>query len=60
MSLAMQHDLRPRLSGKRRLRRLLQRFLALRRHPPYGDNEYFRRAVRRHEVFFQATWEKPS
>ncbi|MDR2092454.1 MAG: PIG-L family deacetylase [Azoarcus sp.] len=56
MALAMMHDLAPRLPRKHRLRRILQRWLACRRHPPYGDNEYFRKAVRRHEVFFQETW----
>ncbi|MDR0701126.1 MAG: hypothetical protein LBF61_01735, partial [Azoarcus sp.] len=58
MALAMMHDLASRLPRKRRLRRILQRWLACRRHPPYGDNEYFRKAVRRHEVFFQETWER--
>jgi hypothetical protein len=28
---------------KRRLRRAIQRVLAARRHPPYGENEYFAR-----------------
>jgi LmbE family N-acetylglucosaminyl deacetylase len=60
MALAMVHDLAPRLPVKRHLRRRLQRWLAARRHPPYGDNEYFRKAVRRHEVFFWETWEKQS
>ena len=52
MALAMQHDLQGRLSGKKALRRNLQRLLAGRRHPPYGDNEFFRKAVRRHELFW--------
>jgi LmbE family N-acetylglucosaminyl deacetylase len=60
MALAMMHDLCPPLPHKRRLRRLLQRLLAARRHPLYGENEYFRKAVRRHEVFFRGTWTRPS
>ena len=52
MALAMMHDLSPPIPQKRRLRRLIQTLLAARRHPPYGENEYFRKAVRRHEVFF--------
>ncbi|MDR1461939.1 MAG: PIG-L family deacetylase [Azoarcus sp.] len=52
MALAMMHDLAPPLPFKKRLRRTLQRLLAGRRHPPYGENEYFRKAVRRHELFW--------
>ncbi|MDR1936416.1 MAG: PIG-L family deacetylase [Candidatus Accumulibacter sp.] len=54
MALGMMHDLRTPPPFKRRLRRAIQRVLAARRHPPWGENEYFRKAVRRHEVFFQA------
>ena len=60
MALAMMHDLTMPLPFKKRLRRALQGTLAGRRHPPWGENEFFRKAVRRHEVFFQETWEKPS
>jgi LmbE family N-acetylglucosaminyl deacetylase len=66
MALAMVHDLAPPLPLKKRLRRALQQALAGRRHPPYGENEYFRKAVRRHELFWvetadrkNATREKP-
>lgn len=52
MALAMMHDLQPRLALKKRIRRLLQRWLAGRRWPAYGDSEFFRKAVRRHELFF--------
>ncbi|NQD35776.1 PIG-L family deacetylase [Permianibacter sp. IMCC34836] len=52
MALAMMHDLQPRLPLKKRLRRLLQRGLAGRRWPAFGDSEFFRKAVRRHELFF--------
>lgn len=52
MSLGMMHDLQPLAPLKRRLRRLLQRYLAGRRWPATGDNEFFRKAVRRHELFW--------
>jgi len=52
MALAMMHDLTTPLPFKKRLRRALQRLLAQRRHPPYGNNEFFRKAVRRHELFW--------
>jgi LmbE family N-acetylglucosaminyl deacetylase len=55
MALAMMHDLAPPASFKKRLRRALQRALAGRGHPPYGENEYFRKAVRRHELFWVET-----
>lgn len=54
MSLGMMHDLQPRPPLKRRLRRLLQRCLAARRWPAFGENEFFRKAVRRHELFWVA------
>jgi hypothetical protein len=53
MALAMMHDLIEPLSFKERCRRALQRFFVGRIHPPYGDNAFFRKAVRRHELFFQ-------
>jgi len=52
MSLGMMHDLQPRAPFKRRVRRFLQRWLAGRELSPYGENEYFRKAVRRHELFW--------
>ncbi len=52
MALGMMHDLQPRLPLKRRLRRLIQRCLTGRRASPYGENEFFRKAVRRHELFW--------
>lgn len=54
MSLGMMHDLQPSPPFKRRLRRLLQRILAGRRWPTTGENEFFRKAVRRHELFWVA------
>ncbi|MDR2164308.1 MAG: PIG-L family deacetylase [Zoogloeaceae bacterium] len=59
MALAMMHDLITPLSRKKRLRRLLQRWLAGRRHPPCGAHEFFRKAVRRHELFWVESCENP-
>ncbi|MDR3299022.1 MAG: PIG-L family deacetylase [Candidatus Accumulibacter sp.] len=56
MALAMTHDLTTPLSAKRRLRRAIQRLFAGRSHPPYGENEFFRKAVRRHELFWVESW----
>ncbi|MEO4045489.1 PIG-L family deacetylase [Pseudomonas sp. CAU 1711] len=55
MALAMQHDLQLPLPTKKRLRRLIQRLLAGRRWPSSGEDEFFRKAVRRHELF----WVRP-
>ena len=55
MALAMQHDLQPPLSCKKKLRRLIQSLITQRAHPKFGENEFFRKAVRRHELF----WVKP-
>jgi LmbE family N-acetylglucosaminyl deacetylase len=52
MALGMMHDLQPPAPFKRRLRRVIQRLLAGRRASPYGENEFFRKAVRRHELFW--------
>ncbi|WP_349570634.1 PIG-L deacetylase family protein [Azotobacter salinestris] len=54
-ALAMQHDLQAPLAPKRRLRRLIQQLLAGRRWPATGADEFFRKAVRRHELF----WVRP-
>ncbi len=53
MALGMMHDLQPPAPFKRRLRRLLQRWLAGRQPSPFGENEFFRKAVRRHELFWR-------
>ncbi len=55
MALAMQHDLQTPLPFRKRLRRILQWLLAGRRWPRTGEDEFFRRAVRRHELF----WVRP-
>lgn len=52
MALRMQHDLQPPLAGKKRIRRLIQQVLTGRRWPKTGDNEFLRKAVRRHELFW--------
>ena len=54
-ALAMQHDLQTPLSFKKRLRRFIQWCLAARRWPQAGEDEFFRKAVRRHELF----WVRP-
>ncbi|MBD9398829.1 PIG-L deacetylase family protein [Pseudomonas sp. PDM11] len=55
MALALQHDLQGPLPLKKRLRRTIQRLLAGRRWPACGEDEFFRKAVRRHELF----WVRP-
>lgn len=55
MALAMQHDLQGPLALKKKLRRLVQRLLAGRQWPATGEDEFFRKAVRRHELF----WVRP-
>ncbi len=55
MALGMMHDLQPRPPFKRRLRRRLQGWLAGRRWPAYGEDEFMRKAVRRHELFWVET-----
>ncbi|OHC33409.1 MAG: GlcNAc-PI de-N-acetylase [Pseudomonadales bacterium RIFCSPLOWO2_12_59_9] len=52
MALQMQHDLQGSLPFKKRLRRLIQWLLLGRRWPATGDNEFMRKAVRRHELFW--------
>ncbi|MBD1549863.1 PIG-L deacetylase family protein [Pseudomonas typographi] len=52
MALRMQHDLQGPLPFKRRLRRWVQWALAGRRWPATGEDEFFRKAVRRHELFW--------
>lgn len=52
MALAMEHDLQGALGFKRQLRRVIQHMLAGRRWPVTGSNEFFRKAVRRHELFW--------
>lgn len=51
MALAMQHDLQGRPPFKRLVRRWIQRVLVGRQWPATGEDEFFRKAVRRHEVF---------
>ncbi len=52
MALAMQHDLQGSLPWKTRCRRMIQHLLVGRRWPATGENEFFRKAVRRHELFW--------
>lgn len=53
MALGMMHDLQPPAPFKRRMRRGIQRLLAGRVTSVYGENEFFRKAVRRHEMFWR-------
>jgi predicted DCC family thiol-disulfide oxidoreductase YuxK len=48
----MMHDLQPRPPFKRLLRRAIQRCLAARRWRAFGENDFMRKAVRRHELFW--------
>ncbi len=52
LALGMQHDLQGRLPFKKKIRRFLQATLAGRRWPTSGDSEFFRKAVRQHEIFW--------
>jgi hypothetical protein len=52
MALGMMHDLRRPLPFKKRLRRLLQLLFTNRQWPPYGEDEFFRKTVRCHELFW--------
>lgn len=52
MALGMMHDLQTPMPFKRRLRRLMQCLLASRVQSIYGENEFFRKAVRRQELFW--------
>lgn len=52
MALGMEHDLQGGQVFKRQLRRWIQQGLAGRRWPVTGSNEFFRKAVRRHELFW--------
>ncbi len=52
MALTMQHDLQVPLPLKKRVRRLIQALLLGRRWPITGEDEFFRKAVRRHELFW--------
>ncbi|MCU1718328.1 PIG-L deacetylase family protein [Pseudomonas sp. 5P_3.1_Bac2] len=52
MAMAMQPDLQRPLNLKHRVRRLIQHYLAGRRWPRTGADEFFRKAVRRHELFW--------
>lgn len=52
MALLMQHDLQPPQPFKKRLRRIIQQLLTGRRWPKTGENEFLRKAVRKHELFW--------
>ena len=52
MALEMNHDLRRPIRWKKWLRKRLQKALIKRYQPDYGEDEFFRKAVRTNEVFF--------
>lgn len=52
MALLMEHDLQTPPPLKRRLRRMIQQLLTGRRWPKTGENEFLRKAVRKHELFW--------
>ena len=52
MALLMQHDLQPAPLFKKRVRRMIQQVLTGRRWPKTGENEFLRKAVRKHELFW--------
>lgn len=52
MALTMQHDLQVPLPLKKRIRRIIQALVLGRRWPITGEDEFFRKAVRRHELFW--------
>lgn len=56
MALGLMHDLQTPLPGKKKLRRVLQHYLAGRRWPRWGVDEFYRKAIRRHELFFVQPW----
>ncbi len=55
MALGMMHDLQPPAPLKRRLRRWIQYVLTRRVGSVYGENDFFRKAVRRHELLWLLT-----
>ncbi|WP_062263206.1 PIG-L deacetylase family protein [Endozoicomonas arenosclerae] len=52
MALEMNHDLRRPVRWKKWLRKRLQKTLIKRYQPDYGEDEFFRKAVRANELFF--------
>ncbi len=52
MALGMMHDLQPRPPFKRVCAAVCRGWLAGRRWPAYGEDEFMRKAVRRHELFW--------
>lgn len=55
VALEMMHDLRRPIKIKKKLRLLLQSLLINRKQPSYGDDPYFRKAIRNNEFFIVET-----
>jgi LmbE family N-acetylglucosaminyl deacetylase len=51
-ALEMNHDLRRPVKVKKWLRKRLQQKLLKRYQPDYGEDEFFRKAIRANEIFF--------
>ncbi|WP_422135767.1 PIG-L family deacetylase [Endozoicomonas sp. ALD040] len=52
MAIEMNHDLRRPVRFKKWLRKCLQKALIKRYQPDYGEDEFFRKAIRTNELFF--------
>lgn len=57
-ALAMMHDLRSPLSLKKKFRLHLQSLFLGRKVSPYGEDEFFRKAVRSNELFYVVNLEQ--
>lgn len=51
-ALEMMHDLKVQLSVKKKLRKLLQQLLIRKGWVEYGEDEYFRKNIKKHELLF--------
>lgn len=58
LSLGMMHDLQSQPSVKKRIRRKIQHWLCRRDHYQYGNNDFFSKAIKQHEVFISSTSSK--
>ena len=54
-ALEIMHDLKPHLKWKKKFRRKLQAWLIKRPLIAYGEDDYFRKAIRSNELFFRVS-----